>query len=216
MASAPSDWSPPPHRRGLAGVTDWLVGPGATPAEVAVVFAPATAAAVAVATAGLMHYGWSHGQAAFGGVLAFDVIGGAVANATTAAKRWFHRRGTTAATRYMFVAVHGAHVAAVAAVWRGDGGFPPAHVVGVYAALLAGAAAVVGVSRRLQRPVAVAAVAAATLAAATSDDGLVRLPRGMGWFVPTLALKLLVGHLVTEEPYVGEPSVVEGAGGKDS
>lgn len=220
MATVPTDWAPPPRRSGLAGVPDWLIGPGANAAETAVVLFPAAAAAITIAAAGLRSCGWSRAQAVFGGALAFDVVGGAVANATTPAKRWYHRRGTSPTARLAFVATHGVHIAAVAAVWRrggvAGGAFPPAHAAGILAALLmAGAAVAVGVPRRLQRPVAVTAVVAAVVATATDGGGVVRLPRGMGWFVPTLALKLLAGHLVTEEPYVGDPPVGGDGGGKE-
>lgn len=219
MAAAPVDWAPPPRRGGVAGFVDVLLGPGATAAEAAVALLPAAAAAAVIVDAGATRYGWTGVQTALGGFLAFDIVGGAVANATTPAKRYYHGRpGATGGTRLAFVAAHGVHVAAVAAAWGGGRGgrLSPAAAAGVYGALLAAAAAVVGVPRRLQRPVAVVAVVAAVLVA-TTEGGPAQMPRGMGWFLPTLALKLLVGHLVTEEPYVGEPpeGAGGGAGGKD-
>lgn len=57
MATVPTDWAPPPRRSGLAGVPDWLIGPGANAAETAVVLFPAAAAAITIAAAGLRSCG---------------------------------------------------------------------------------------------------------------------------------------------------------------
>jgi len=190
-------------------VADLVLSPGATAADAAVALLPATAAAAAVVVAaaaapagggGGVGVGWSTRQAALAAVLAFDLFGGAVVNASTPGKRAYHGRGTTAARRLAFVAAHGAHVAAVAAAWPG---VAPADAAAAYAVLLAAAVAVASAPRRVQRPVAVAVVAAVAAAAAEGCRPWRAVP-GMAWFLPVLFVKLILGHLVSEEPYVGD------------
>jgi len=138
-------------------------------------------------------------------VLAFDLFGGAVVNASTPAKRAYHGRGATAARRVAFVAAHGAHVAVVAGAWPAAA---PADAAAAYAVLLVAAVAVSAAPRRVQRPVAVAVVAAVAAAAAEGRRPWRAVP-GMAWFFPVLFIKLILGHLVAEEPYEGDAPAVK-------
>ncbi|MFW5776743.1 MAG: hypothetical protein ACOCZB_05595 [Spirochaetota bacterium] len=153
------DWNCPEPRSGFAGALDRLTGPGAEPAEVALQFGMALLAAVAAwfwyrsAAAGSA---WMAGLAAF---VAFDVAGGIVTNATSTAKRWFHRAGEGVADHFKFQALHLVHIAVVAFVFAGGDWL----LFALLAATLLGCSVVI-----LATP---------------------------------LYLKLLVSHLVPEEPY---------------
>jgi hypothetical protein len=88
------NWNVPPPRRGLIGALDKFVGPGATRAELLLQFAVAIVAAVAAPVyASRVVEGWSWLQYGVCCALAFDTAGGIVTNATSSAKRWYHRGG---------------------------------------------------------------------------------------------------------------------------
>ncbi len=188
------DWNHPEPRRGFAGAVDRLTGPGAEPAEAVLQFGVALLAAIAAwfwyrsSAAGSL---WTAGLAAF---LAFDIAGGVVTNATSTAKRWFHRAGEGFAEHFRFQALHLVHVAVVALVFAGGDWL----LFAVLAATLLGCSMVIlATPLYLKRPVSMAlyGVVVVVLPLAVSA------PSGMEWFVPLFYLKLLVSHLVPEEPY---------------
>ncbi len=99
------DWEPPQARAGLVGSWDKFVGPGATNAEelLQIGFGAIIAAALIAlfwlsGTAELSVWHW-----VFVVVLALDIGGGIVTNATSAAKRWYHRKGHGHGKHFMFV-----------------------------------------------------------------------------------------------------------------
>ncbi|WP_462323105.1 hypothetical protein [Halochromatium sp.] len=90
----PIDWYVPQPRTGLAGALDKFIGPGATTAELLLqILAPLVAALAAPLYAALSGEDWSWFQYLLCAVLAFDMVGGVVTNATSSAKRWYHRDG---------------------------------------------------------------------------------------------------------------------------
>ncbi|MEM8556234.1 MAG: hypothetical protein AAGG50_00155 [Bacteroidota bacterium] len=193
--SAPVDWHAPVPRPGLAGGWDRFIGPGATPAEQALAVVPALIAAIVLPVyAAAQGLDWTTAQAVVAGLLAFDIVGGVVTNATSSAKRWYHRAGQGARQHLSFVALHVAQIGLVGWLFR-DLDF--AYIGVVYGALLAAAVLVLRVPRRLQRSVAL------LLTVAALPFGLYALAPtpGLEWFVPALFLKLLVSHLTAEEPY---------------
>ena len=107
-------------RSGWQGNVDRFIGPGATPAELALQFVPAVAMAIAAPlyakTISGDFTGWQLGLIAF---LAFDFMGGVLTNATAAAKRWYHRPGQGWQQHLSFVALHLVHIAVVAIAFRG-------------------------------------------------------------------------------------------------
>ena len=191
-----SDWMYPEPRKGLRGLWDSFIGPGATPAEQGIALGPALVAAAALpAYAAVQGLSWSVLQYLVAALLAFDVMGGVVTNATASAKRWYHRSGQTARHHLSFVAIHVVQIGLVAWLFRD---FDLGYGAGVYGALMASAWIVLRVPRRVQRSVALLLVCVFLILSA-----YVFTPTpGFEWFIPALFLKLLVSHLTVEEPYV--------------
>ncbi|MEU4547690.1 hypothetical protein [Nonomuraea dietziae] len=171
-------------------MTDRLIAPGATRGEVVVSFGTAFAgAALSVALA----VGAGLPALAVGviAVVAFDLYGGAVVNATRSAKLWFHRPGRTAKHHLGFVAIH---VQPFILAWAVPGfGWTAAAVV--YGSALTAALAVTATPPPLHRPVAFAATALALI----WTTSLVSVPDAVAWFAPLLLIKLLLAHLLPEE-----------------
>lgn len=192
---ATEHWIPPAPRGGLAGVLDKFVGPGATRAELWLQFAGAAVIAV-------LCFGFYWGSAALSdplrivvvALLAFDIGGGVITNATSSAKRWYHRTGQTPIRHMGFVALHVVQLGLVAWLFAPQ---PWLYLGASYALLLAVAALVLAVPLYLQRPVAFAAYGCCFLATQLPLFTL----EGLGWFLPLLYFKLLVSHLVRETPF---------------
>ena len=174
-------------RSGWRGWVDRFVGPGATPAELWLQFAPALLVGLSVPIwAVLAQVGWSIPQMIVAGLLALDVVGGAVTNATLPAKRWYHRTGTR---HEGFVLSHGAQIFLVCWLFRQlDWVYFAFH----YGALLAASAVIVRTPERLRRPTAFLLFSIILMASTTAF-----LPSdGMAWFVPLFFLKVLISHLL--------------------
>lgn len=189
------DWRYPQPRSGFNGFWDRFVGPGTTQAELALQIGFALLAGAAVVIYALAaDLGWSALQLIVAGVLALDMAGGVVTNACSSAKRWYHREGQGLAQHVTFVAAHVVQIALVAWLFRGqDWGY----LVVVYAYLMAATVIILRAPLYLQRPVALIFLCSAFVL-----NSYVLLPvRGMEWFIPFLFLKLLVSHLLREEPY---------------
>lgn len=189
------NWQFPPPRSGLAGAWDKFVGPGATRPEVAfqLVF-PAAASIVALLYASQVGEAWSLVQYVVCFILAFDVAGGIVTNATSTAKRWYHRDGQGFGQHFGMVSLHLTHIVLVSWLYLGLD-VPWALIAGGY--LLVAAAIVLLVPQYLQRATALVSYACGLLVSMY----LLRQPEGLEWFLPLFYLKLLVSHLPKEEPY---------------
>ncbi|MGH3087063.1 MAG: hypothetical protein ACRDSJ_07060 [Rubrobacteraceae bacterium] len=191
----PIDWKAPPPRAGMAGAMDKFVGPGATRAELALQFAAAILAAVAAPLyASRAAEDWSWLQYVVCCALAFDVAGGIVTNATSSAKRWYHRAGQGFRQHIGFMSLHLLHLLVVSWLYLA---FDAAWLVIAGAYLLCSAVVVLSVPHYLQRPVALATYACALLISMYA----LPQPEGLEWFLPLFYLKLLVSHLPKEEPY---------------
>ncbi len=189
------DWDYPAPGKGMAGGMAKFIGPGATSAEVWVQFGFAGAAGAALLVYALWRaVPWSPVQYVLAVLLAMDMMGGIVTNATSAAKRWYHREGQGAGRHFGFVAVHLVHVFLVAWLFRAmDWMF-----FGVVSVCLLGAAAIIlRVPLYLQRPVAMGLFAFSLPLTLYVLAPII----GLEWFVPFLFLKLLVRHVLREEPY---------------
>jgi hypothetical protein len=175
-------------------VWDRLIGPGATTAEGLIVALWAVLCAAAVAGYALLaDLGWSALQLAVAVLLALDIGGGVPANASNSGKRWFHRPGQGRRHHFGFVLVH-VHPFALPLLYPGFGWGAAAAV---YGSSLLAAAIILAVPRYLQRPVAFALYGGMLLLGLYA----LRPPPGLEWFVPLLALKLLVAHLLPEAAY---------------
>ena len=195
-----TDWWLPQPREGLIGQLDRLIGPGATNAELCLQLIPAVIAAVAAPIyASTLPVQETPLQLGLIAVLAFDLVGGVLTNATAAAKRWYHRPGQEWRQHLAFVVVHVLHIFLVAWLFRGgDWGF----LLGVSGYLLGAAVVIVRSPLYLQRPIAVGLYGIALL----GDCYLVLPTPGLEWFLPLFFLKLLVSHLLKEKPYSPEGS----------
>ena len=188
---------PPAPRAGLAGQWDTFVGPGATRAELWLIVGSAVLGAVAIVAYALQqNLDWSSLQLGVAALLALDLVGGVVTNATTAAKRWYHRPGQGFRQHIGFVALH-LHPFLVAWLFRDDDwafGFV------IYGYLLLASLLILRTQLYLQRPVAMGLTVVGLVIGL-----VVFVPTpGMAWFVPVFYLKLLVSHLLKEWPYLPE------------
>lgn len=188
-------WQYPKPRRGFGGAVDRLLGPGTTRAEFALILGTATAAGVALLVYALtMEVEWNTAQYALAIYFVVDLSAGVVANATTAAKRWYHRQEQGFVQHFGFVATHVPYPLLVAWFFR-DGDW--AYFLAVYGYLLLAALIVLRIPLYLRRPVAYL-----LLGGALVINSYIFLPTpGLEWFVPLLFLKLIVSHLLREEPY---------------
>lgn len=195
-SNAKSDWHYPEPRPGLAGQWDRFIGPGATASEQLIALLPAFLAALAIiAYAFSCDLAWSYLQYAVAAVLAFDTVGGVATNATSSAKRWYHRPGQTALRHLGFTALHVLHLILVAWLFRD---LDLVYVAVVFGYLMLAAVLVSTVPRRIQRSAALLLVCGAIL---LSEYGFSPTP-GLEWFIPVFFVKLLVSHLTLEEPYL--------------
>lgn len=188
-------WDIPHPRSGWRGTLDRFVGPGATKSELALQFAFSALAAVAAliyAAYAARHWSWL--QYLICGVLTLDIAGGIITNSTSSAKRWYHRAGQGAKRHFGFVSVHLFHLLLVSCLYLGFDIFWVA-VAGGY--LLLATALILSVPQYLQRPVGMAAYSGALLITIY----VLAQPEGLEWFLPLFYLKLLVSHLLKEEPY---------------
>lgn len=188
-------WQYPKPRHGLGGAIDRLLGPGTTRAELALVAGSALVAGVALlAYAITQGLEWNTAQYVLALYFAVDLAGGVVGNATTAAKRWYHRKGQGFTAHFGFVATHVPYPLLVAWFFR-DGDW--AYFLGVYGYLLLSALIVLRIPLYLRRPVAYILFGGALLM-----NSYIFLPTpGLEWFLPMLFLKLIVSHLLRAEPY---------------
>ncbi|WP_043502423.1 hypothetical protein [Georgenia sp. SUBG003] len=195
-APAHVDWTlpdAPPHA---------LFGAGARPEEKALVLGTAVVGTAVVLVHGHVSFGtWAVWQYVVAAVIAFDLLGGVVANGLNPAKRDHHAPrphpdasfvGRLARRPTLFAAAHVQPIVVGllfpgAGVWWG-----PAW----YAAFLAAVAAVSRAPLHLQRPAALCVCVAAVLASVT-----VTAPAGFAWLPVVMALKLPLAHAVQEEPY---------------
>ncbi len=180
---------PPAPRPGLAGQWDSFVGPGTTPAEFWLTMGVALAGGLAVPLySHNRDLGWTTLQLVVATVLALDLFGGVVANATEAARRWHYRSGRGVRHHIAFVAAHGVHLLVVTWLFYG---LDWTYFTAYFGYLLGAAWLCVNVPQTLRFPAAMALTAGAVL---LNSYGLTPVP-GMAWFVPVLFLKLVVGYL---------------------
>lgn len=195
------EWTPAQPRRGMLGMWDKFVGPGATASEEWLQLGGGLALAGFI---GILLYlqrdmlNWSGLQVAAAALLLFDLIGGIITNATSAAKRWYHRAGQEGLAAHLpFVAVHGIHLLIVAAIFRSmDWGF----FIVLYGYLLLAAVIILRMPLYLQRPVSLMLFCGGFV---LGQYVFTPVP-GLEWFIPFFYLKLLVSHLLKEAPFTPE------------
>ena len=187
--------TPPEPRRGWRGHLDRFVGPGATRAELWIQF---TVALVAALGAPLLVHArglpWGIARLVLAGLLALDVVGGIATNATSSAKRWYHRAYTKRWNHFAFAALHAIQLILVAVVVRGaDWAFFGTY----YSLLLVGSGMLLWIPKYLQRPVGLLLFAVLLLI----DQYGIPPTSGLEWFIPLFFLKLFISHHLAETAY---------------
>ena len=196
------DWDYPKPRQGIKGALDKFIGPGATRGEIWLQLVPAVAAAVTAplyALARGLH--WSTTQLVVAGVLGFDMVGGVITNSTSSAKRWYHRSDQTFKDHFGFVALHIFHLFIVAWLFR-DMNWTYFGVTSAY--LLAAAFVILKCPLHVRRPLGYLLYIIAILIGLYAF----RPVMGLEWFLPFFYMKLLVSHVLREEPYRPEKDVI--------
>ncbi len=185
----------PPPRKGLLRALDAFIGPGATTAElwlqgVLTVMGGTTLIGLALWSG----TAWTPVQIVLASLLALDMVGGIVTNATSSAKRWYHREGQGFWRHLGFTALHTGHIFLVAWLFR-DMDWHFLTLGSIF--LLAAATLILKTPLYLQRPVALFLFA---MSLPLTQYAFSPTP-GLEWFLPFLFPKLLVSHLLREEPY---------------
>lgn len=191
-------WKPPKLRKGFGGAVDILAGPGATIAELWLQFGFAFGAALIVLYLNAQN-GWNFTgfQLFVAAYLAFDICGGIATNATSTAKRWWHRaERRNFKNDAKFIAAHFYMPLLVTlAFLPGDWTFFWIS----YLDLLAMAFLIAIVPVYLKRPVAFVMYSFAILLCLYYLAPM--LPSQMQWFPFFFYLKLLMSHLPIEAPF---------------
>jgi hypothetical protein len=189
------NWRYPAPRAGFFSELDKFFGPGTTRAELWLALGAATVAAAALALYALSnHLNWTGVQFIVAIVLTLDIVGGGVTNATSSAKRWYHRPEQGFRQHMTFVAIHALQLALVVLFFRpGDW----VYFIVAYGYLLAASVMVIRTPLYLQRPVAMLALCGSLVI----NTYILSPTPGLEWFLPVFYLKLLVCHLLREEPY---------------
>lgn len=189
------DWELPPLRAGWRGRIDKFIGPGATTAEKNLqLYVPILAVGIVVAIAFYRDFGWTWIQYAVVAFLALDMVGGIATNLTSAAKRWYFRKGNGFKEHISFVAQHIVQLA-LASYFFLD--FDIVWIAVIYGYLILSCALILWCPLYLQRPVS-GMVFAASLALSMY---VFESPEHLQWFLPLFFFKLQVCHIVREEPY---------------
>lgn len=189
------NWKFPKPRKGFAGSIDRFIGPGVTRSELVLqLLVPTAAACIAPLYAWQIAAGWSVWQYVVAGLIAFDVVGGVATNATSTAKRWYHREGQGFLQHFGFIVLHLLHLILVSWLYLN---FETLWIFITGGYLLLSSAVILLTPLYLQRPVAMVLYVGAIVVSLTA----VQIPLGLEWFLPVFYLKLLVCHAVREEPY---------------
>ncbi|MGK8558942.1 hypothetical protein [Nocardia gipuzkoensis] len=186
------DWAIPATSPGWAGRLERFMGPGKTRWESAVEYlGGAIGILLLVSYCRPMLSDRSIAEVVALAVIAFDLVGGVLTNATNAAKRWYHRTPASRG-RLAFVAVHTVYLAVVGLMFLGD----PAWFIGNTLLLLGSALLIESAPVGLRRPVAMAAYMTVLLV----NLIVFPVPALLAWFIPLFYLKLLVCYLIPEAP----------------
>ena len=161
-------------------LSDPLIGPYATAAELALGWGAAVAAAIAQLAWALGFGHWSALQTTVAVLFAFDIGGGVVVNATRSGGRWWHRDEVTRARQLGFFAAH-VHPFLIAWLWPG---FSLAEALALYGSMLVSAIVMLWTPLYLKRPVALGLTAVGLVMGAT----VLRASRGSG-VVPVALLR---------------------------
>jgi len=136
----------------------------------------------------IKEWNWNLVQVIVAFLLAMDMLGGILTNATSSGKRWFHRKGHSFKSHMTFILLHVVQLVAVMAFfdmgnWR--------FVFLSYSYLLAASYIIGKVHLYLQRPVAMGLTAIGICLSLY----VIPVPLHFEWFLPFFYIKLLLSHL---------------------
>jgi hypothetical protein len=171
-------------------ISDVLTGPEASPGERALGWLAAAVAASAQLFWALRVGDWSAVQTLVAVLIAFDIGGGVVVNATRSAKRWWHRPGRSQRRQFGFFVAH-AHPFVVAALWPD---FSWTSAFTLYTVMLLMALTVMAAPDLLKRPLSFGLGAAGIVLVVTS----MQMPAGLAWLPVLYLIKLVMAHAVPE------------------
>jgi len=193
------DWNVPTARSGFWGVIDKLIGPGATKAEKNLqLYIPFGSGILLVVYAYIVQYGWSWSQYLIAGLLTVDIIGGIITNATSSAKRWFHREGQGFKQHMSFILTHFTQLSLFSYAFMG---FDLLWIAMAGGFMVLACVVILQTPLYLQRPVALMLYSLSMVLTINCFAA----PQGLEWFLPLFYLKLLISHVLREEPYRPEP-----------
>lgn len=185
-------------RAGLLGELDKFIGPGATRAEVILQFGMALLAPVLLILYVIQtNITWTPLQMIIGVIIALDMVGGVVTNATSAAKRWYHREGQGFRQHFTFILIHALQPFFVVVFFRPNDWL---FFGVVYGYLLIASVLILTTPLYLKRPVAMSLLLGAFLIHSYVLTPII----GLEWFVPVFYTKLLISHLLPETAYLPE------------
>ena len=184
------------------GIADFAVGTGATAGEKILGYGTGFFAFFFYSALYLFgDLGWELWQYLLAIFLAFDVMGGVVANSLNSCKRFYHTAPKPdenwlvrfVKNPHLFSAVH-IHTLIVGVLFAKFDWF---YALFWYLLLLITTEIVLLIPLHLQRPVAMLFILAALLI----NIYLIPPVAGFEWLAPALFLKIVYGHVVREEPY---------------
>ena len=169
---------------------DFLVGPGATLKEDVITYCVALIGAITVTVVFLDAEECTWWKAIVLFLVAFDFIGGATANATNAARRWWHRPGSKPTSALAFMAFH-VHPIIIGLLFDG---FPLLLGVVAYAITIVAGIIVLFVPPEIMRPTAYG-LCSLCMVTTASIPGVASY---LGWMLPIMYIKLLLSHLLPD------------------
>ncbi|MBG0755603.1 hypothetical protein [Vibrio cidicii] len=198
------DWNVPDVKPGFSGAMEKFIGPGATKAEKQLqYFLPLVAGLSIVVYAYWSQLDWRWPQYLIAGLLSADIVGGIITNATSSAKRWYHREGQGFKQHLFFVTSHFVQLSLFSWAFFS---FDLFWIVAVGGYMLLASITILLTPLYLQRPVALACYSLSILLCLYVFSAA----EGMEWFLPLFYLKLLVSHILKEEPYRPEEQLSSG------
>jgi len=175
-------------------IIEQIAGENATSSELWLQFFPAVLSAIVLPYYSLVNnIEWNIIQVFLASLLALDLVGGIITNATNSAKQWYHRPSQGFWQHFSFVTLHLLHIALIAWIFRGGDSF---FWITVSIYLLIASTIILKTPLTLQRPVAMGCYTIVLL----SDCYLFTPTPGLEWFLSLFFLKILVSHLVQEKP----------------
>lgn len=146
-------------------------------------------------------FNWTNWQYIVVAIIAYDTVGGAIANSLNSCKRFYHSSlqifepgyVKLAKNHLLFALIH-VHTLLISLIFATAGLF---YGIFWYLLLQASVLTVTKTPLYLQRPVSILIIVTALLI----NSYVVISPIGFEWLVPILFIKIVYGHTVKEEPY---------------